>query len=106
MSLVDEGYLSSEHQLEHQRWINLALVLGWNELAKKATVLEQKTYFRLGRDSAEDMYVELGGNRFLNHKGTVCVIECPGTSLFIRFREEDIEKMREAVRKYDEGEDV
>lgn len=86
----------------HARWRACAVCIGYNELAKLATTLGEKTYFRLLRDHSVGRFVELGGNANLfAQEGAVVEIVMPEGMPFIRFHERDIEMMRKAVEEHD-----
>jgi len=80
----------------------LALVLGYNELAKGAKVLGQKVYMRMARNAAHARFVELGGKLTMDESEKV-ILEVPGAA-YVRFYPRDIEMMRECVRMFDRGE--
>ncbi len=95
--------ISEEDQASHKRWVAAAMCLGYNELAKIATVLGEKVYWRLARDAAENHFVELGGNKIYKEESSVLELEIPDAMLRIKFREQDIELMRATLAAHDEG---
>jgi hypothetical protein len=86
-----------------RKWDALARCHGYNELAKKATTLGEKTFCRLARDHAEQEYAKLGGRIEINEDQTPVVILDEHIP-HVRFYPRDIEMMREALRAYDAGE--
>jgi hypothetical protein len=94
--------LSEEDTKMTEWWTALALMLGYNELAKKGETLGHKVYFRLLRDECEKRFVELGGNADVFAKEPVVVeIVSPHPMPHILFRAQDFELMRDAVHAYD-----
>lgn len=81
-------------------WMELALVYGYNEIAKSMTTLGEKVYCRLARDDAERRATELGCKI---NRGDPCkvVLEMTTSPPWIIFHERDIEMMRAAVAKWD-----
>jgi len=82
-------------------WHNVALVHGYNELAKTSKTLGEKVYFRLARDQAEEWAAQAGVKINRGDQGNV-VLELTAKPPFIVFHERDIELMREAVAAFDE----
>lgn len=84
----------------------LAMVLGYNEMAKLAAGLGEKVYFRLMRDNALKIFVELGGNAdvFTTEPAVITIPVGEGMPHIV-FRERDVELMREYVREYDSREE-
>jgi hypothetical protein len=84
----------------YERWHCLALIHGYNELAKASTVLGEKVWLRLARNQAEEMYLKLGGELKKTEDDVVLLIE-PKRLPCIKFTVKDIELMRETVRQHD-----
>jgi hypothetical protein len=84
-----------------ERWAAAAMCLGFNELAKLGKTLGEKTYSRMMCAAAEEQFVKLGGNRMFQEEPSVVVLETDDGLPWIKFRECDIELMREAVAKHD-----
>jgi len=91
---------ADENLVQAARTDMLARALGYNELAKKAVTLGEKTYYRVARDMAVDKLRALGGT--LDFTRTPILITLPGHNPEIAFNENDIELMREAVKRADE----
>ena len=79
------------------------MCLGFNELAKLGKTLGEKTYSRMMRGAAEEQFVKLGGNRMFQEEPSVVVLTTDDGLPWVKFRECDIELMREAVAAYDKG---
>lgn len=92
-----------ELQENAARWSLLALVWGYNELAKIAETLGEKVYLRLARDHAEDEYRRMGGKitRSAEEKEPALVLTQHAPHII--FYERDIELMRAAVQAHDEA---
>jgi hypothetical protein len=100
---LDTKELVKEESVEsHYRWQLIALVYGFNTLAKEAKTLAEKVYFRMARDHAEDELKTKGVGVLANDSSRVLELPESGPP-YIRFGERDIELMRETVRKYDEA---
>ncbi len=85
-------------------WFALATTLGYNELAKLATSLGDKAYFRLLRDETNRRFVEeAGGNKdVFAIEDEVITIQVPYSSMpNIVFRARDVELMRDYVYEHD-----
>lgn len=81
-------------------WNEVALVYGYNELAKQAPTLAEKIYFRIARGLAEEEAEKLGTKINSGPQGNV-VMEIGQAAPFIILHERDIEGMRAAVAKWD-----
>lgn len=83
----------------------VATFLGFNELAKLATSLGERVYYRMCRETAKEhaelMGAELGYDD--NAPGERIVMVLPGYNPTVSFREKDIEEMRAAVSAWDAG---
>lgn len=99
-SLPVAGAAAAEKNAE--LWHLLAVVYGYNELAKLATNLAEKVYFRLSRDYAEEEAAKLGTTINRGDQGNV-VLELRTKPPFIIFHELDIEMMRAAVAAFDKA---
>jgi hypothetical protein len=53
---------------DFKKWTALALVYGWNELAKTAEDLRSRLFFRVARGVAEKEYISLGGQVVIQEK--------------------------------------
>lgn len=97
----DDAEEPTPNQLRsHEAWVAVALVFGFNELAKQVRTLEEKAYCRLARSKAEESAKAYGVEKLLGE--TKVVLDMPaGSGLSVRFIESDIELMREAVAKFD-----
>lgn len=84
------------------RWTAFAMVLGFDELAKSAKTLGEKTFFRMARDAAERGYTRRGGsiNR-IEQDGEATILVLQDRMPHIIFHARDIELMRTAVAAYD-----
>lgn len=83
---------------DYEKWALLALVFGYNELAKTAQSLGEKVFLRLARDAAEEDYRALGGELDrTNEEVVVTINEFPK----IAFTAKDIDLMRKAVEEHD-----
>ncbi len=90
-----------KQRLIAKQWHYLALVVGYNELAKhKENTLGELTYLRMGRDHAEAEYTRLGGAGSIDRSAKPIAI-LTDRPLHIVFTEKDIELMRAAVAEYD-----
>jgi hypothetical protein len=94
--------MGAEDQNTHDRWVQTALVLGFNECAKQAETLGEKAYFRIRRDAAHEEFVKLGGEKFLHQAEPILEIRAD-ERIWIRFSKSDIESMRQLVADYDMG---
>lgn len=93
--------VDDEDEKRHERWVQVALCYGFNELVKQTAVLGEKVYFRLARDVAEKHLVELGGMRFIRDDESVATIDVGDRMPSVKFRATDIEAMRKAVADFD-----
>ena len=91
--------LSEEDIKGHKLFQTIALLFGYNELAKQTDVLGEKVYFRLIRQQYEEMLKEDGQEVEIIHDQTILTLNQKPP--YVRFSEKDIELMREAVREYD-----
>ena len=92
--------VSNDNDLQqHLRVRQIALVFGYNELAKSATVLGDKVYYRLARDAAQEELIKQGGT--LNVVNQETILTLPGHSVTVKFTEADIELMRQTVEQWD-----
>ncbi len=106
-----ENVMESEGGIAHSHddasvlyWFALATALGYNELAKLATSLGDKAYFRLLRDETNRRFVEeAGGNKdVFAIEDEVITIQVPYSSMpNIVFRARDVELMRDYVYEHD-----
>ena len=80
---------------------HLALVFGYNELARRAEKLGEKLYFRLARGIALDKLRAIGGTLQVDEDPIVLTLEAgpPKINLY----EKDIEAMRAAVAAFDKS---
>ncbi len=93
----------TEQQVRNaERWHTIALMFGYNELAKLATTLGEKVYCRLMRDRAEAEYKQLGGTDEIDRSGDKIVLVLSHVMPHVVFTEKDIEMMRAAVRAHDD----
>lgn len=83
-------------------WHNLALLHGYNAMAKQSNLLSEKVYCRLGVQAAERQLGLLGVaiERDDTDNGPV-VLTLPHHPPYIEFRASDIELMRQAVANHD-----
>lgn len=87
---------------QQKYWTALAMVMGWNELAKLGKTLGEKAFFRLMRNDMVTQFIELGGNDPFTKEDAVVTIAVPyGGCPFLEFRAQDIDLMRTAVYEYD-----
>lgn len=84
------------------RWSVVALVIGWNELAKQQQTIGQKAVCRCMRKLAQDLALE-ANIMDVPMFGNPIVFTIPiGAALpELEFRESDIELMRRAVAEHD-----
>lgn len=93
--------MSEEDRINLERWTVLATAIGYNELAKKTETIEERSFWRLSRDSAAMRFKELGGQGTLFAvEDAVVEIEVPGPMPSIKFRESDIEMLRKFVSRH------
>lgn len=83
-------------------WMEAALIHGYNELAKTATTLGEKVYFRMARDASLASAQERGVMIKMAAVEGPIVFEIGSAPPFIIFHERDIEGMRAAVAKFDQ----
>ena len=97
-----KGTPTSEQMTNAARHHALAIVLGYNELAKLGTTLGEKVYYRLARDQGMQAFVAAGGNAdvFAKEDG-IATIELPGGPPHVVFVKRDIELMRVCVAEHD-----
>lgn len=89
-----------------KRWELLALLHGYNELARLSKVLGEKVFFRLHCQTIEKLLAK-------DYGVVIPHTETPGSTIlvlghrapFVIFHERDIELMRAAVKKHD-GDDA
>jgi hypothetical protein len=79
----------------------LALVIGYNELAKQADVLGDKVWYRLAREDALKRLREAGGDLEVT-PGDKVILTLQEYPVRVAFTTADIELMRKAVADYDE----
>ena len=92
--------MSDDKQNAHHLLAQAAMVIGFNELAKQASTLGERLYFRLATAEAHEQFVALGGTPFLKSPhDVVAAIEVKPVRII--FRESDIEQMRQAVAEFD-----
>lgn len=84
-----------------ERWHAAAVCLGFNECAKLAKTLGEKTYFRIMRQGAEEHFMSLGGARVFQQEPAVLTLTLDDGMPFVEFREQDIELMRATVAAHD-----
>ena len=85
-----------------KRWsqhIYVALVFGYNELARRAETLGEKAFYRMARERANEDAEKLGVG--VDIGDTVTVLTLPGGPPHIVFRDVDIELMRCTVAEHD-----
>lgn len=80
----------------------LAVVVGYNELAKQADVLGDKVWYRLAREDALKRLREAGGELEVTSSDKV-VLTLREYPVRLAFTTADIELMRKAVAEYDEA---
>jgi hypothetical protein len=83
----------------HRRWMQCALVFGYNELAKEAKTLGEKVCFRMARSHAHDLLLELGGR--VEMQGEAEILVLPDPMPRIAFAARDVEFMRRSVLEFD-----
>jgi hypothetical protein len=91
----------SEADQNAKRWDCLALLMGYNELAKDATTLGAKMYLRMGRDVAHKRYEELGGQIDITVTPPLVIVDTRPP--WVALTQRDVDLMREAVADYDAG---
>jgi hypothetical protein len=94
--------MGKNKKAEMKKWDLLALIFGYNELAKSSQTLGEKVYMRLARDAAEKQYRELGGELDRKAEDEVIVVLREAMPRVV-FMKQDINLMREAIREYDES---
>ena len=92
----------AEARKDAEAWHHVAVVRGYNELAKEAKTLGEKVYFRLARDHAEGEAAKAGVKINRVDQGNV-ILEMTTAPPFITFHERDIEFMRAAVAAFDKA---
>jgi hypothetical protein len=83
------------------QWDSLARAIGYNELAKGATSLGEKAYFRLGRDVAVKMANDQGA-KIEKTNDDPPILTLGERSPFIVFDGRDIELMRAVIKEIDD----
>lgn len=97
---TEAGIPPTEQQLQGSlQWHYLALVYGYNELARKAETLGSKVYCRIARDDAEKTLIENGYAMKLNRKEPVLTLR--HSLPYINFTEDDIALMRKFLEEQD-----
>ena len=93
--------VSAENKENYDIWTELAMVVGFNELARASETLGERVMLRLFRDRAKQLlqargieFKETGDNRVLLTIPLAC-------NLSMEFRESDVELMRQAIVKLD-----
>lgn len=81
-----------------EMWAFLAMMLGFNELAKTQDTLGRKLFCRLGCQQAEKSLRALGADISVERKPAVVTLPRPP---HVEFTEDDIELMRAAVAEHD-----
>lgn len=97
----DEPEVSAEDKAAHERWTAVALCYGFNELAKQAKNLGEKVYFRMRRDSAEKLFIELGGQKFITSEPAIATLDVGLPMPCIEFRAQDIELMKKTIAEFE-----
>jgi len=77
----------------------VALIHGYDILARKSKTFAERSYYYLGRELAMQEFKRLGGKGDLTAEHVV--LEMPAGPVSIRFLERDIEAMRQAVADWD-----
>lgn len=85
---------------KHDLWAHIAMVYGFNELARNAETLGEKVAFRLMVSKIEEWLVAHGVTIPKSSDNSV-VLEIPCGPMTMQFRESDLELMRAAVAKLD-----
>lgn len=93
--------VDAEDAANFRRHAAIALVFGFNELAKKASTLNEKVFFRLAREQANEDAKALGVG--VQYELEKVILQLPGGPPWVRFRASDIELMRAAVARHDAG---
>ncbi len=88
-----------------ERWHSLALIHGFNELAKSSETLGEKVFCRMARDEAEKTYIKLGGEIKKTEDEVVLILE-PKRMPHLKFTVKDIELMRVVVHEHDRDHDA
>lgn len=91
--------IEKDFHATHEVWMHVALVHGYNEMAKSAESLGTKIYFRICRDKATENALALGVTMKITHKEHILEIE--KGPVHIRFTLDDIDLMRKCVAEYD-----
>ncbi len=86
-------------------WDAIARMHGYNEMTKLAKTLGEKAYCRLACDVACEEAMKLGAEIARTEMGGQVIFSINEVSPSIKFRESDIDGMREAVRVFDGRED-
>jgi hypothetical protein len=91
----------SKKTLDNAKRIHfLALVLGYNDLAKQATVLGDRVWYRLARENAVKQLCEAGGDIDIKYDNVILTLyEYP---VRLAFTAADIELMRKCIADFDE----
>lgn len=92
--------MTDEERARLQRWDSLALVWGYNEMAKEAGSLGEKVFCRMARDAAAEQLRALGVEVKLT-PGSPTVMTLGERPPFITFQAADIEAMRAVVAEFD-----
>jgi hypothetical protein len=91
--------MSKEDLKSHLLFQTVALLLGYNELAKQTDILGEKAYFRLIRGQYEEMLKESGQTIEIIHDKVILTLG--QRPLHVNSLEKDIELMRQTVAEFD-----
>lgn len=100
---ADNVQTEEEREKLGRYWSGLAMVLGYNELAKTVNDAGQKSFFRFMRDGLSKKWAEEDGGMegFITYDDEKIVTITAQQPPHIVFYERDIEMMRDAVYEYD-----
>jgi len=100
--MIEESSPTEEQTKNAKLFDILAMIVGYNFLCQKAPTLGEKVYCRLVIDRYEKEYIELGEKSPFDRSGDKEILVIDDRRPWIKFRDIDIEKMRECVAKWDE----
>jgi hypothetical protein len=86
-----------------RKWDLLALIFGYNELAKTSKSLGEKIWCRLAREFAKEEFEKVGGKIEITKDKIICTISTLPT---IEFTVRDIELMKKAISDHERTTEV
>lgn len=96
---MSDDKLTAEQQKQAMAMHYAAQSIGYNEMAKMAKRLEEKAFFRVGREEAAALARSFGSD--ISYVQDQAVGHISSGGLQVHFLESDIEAMREIVANWD-----